>query len=207
MLTVTSRHQFLDPLKPELTSEDAKKAETTEGNLNTEQNSSKQQMDDNPSDSNYETSAVPLNGCSNFESSKLSYEPVSLNTMNTLKMAGPSASSAPFINNVSASLRIEGEIEGIDALHHGKEATGCDWDSLISDASELLNFNSPSEMVPYKGSGQSTLDCTDYKVDGTDNNPSEKNDGMNGAPENHQTVDSTLNNFEVGEQVEDADEV
>ena len=30
---------------------------------------------------------------------------------------------------------------------------------------------------------------------------------MNGAPENHQTVDSTLNNFEVGEQVEDADEV
>ncbi|GJV57574.1 hypothetical protein Tco_1458579 [Tanacetum coccineum] len=58
--------------------------------------------------------------------------------MNALKMVGPSASSAPFISNASTdgSLRIEGEIKGIDALHHGKEVTGCDWDSMISDASE-----------------------------------------------------------------------
>nr|GEX40433.1 protein tesmin/TSO1-like CXC 2 isoform X2 [Tanacetum cinerariifolium] len=200
------RHQFSDPSKPEHIIEDAKKAETNEGNLGNDQNPSKQQTDFNPSDSN--TSAVPLKGCSNFESSKLSYDPASLNTMDMLKMAGPSASSAPFINNAPAdgSLRIEEEIEGIDALHHGKEVTGCDWDSMISDASELLNFNSPSEMVPYKGSGQNTLDCTDYKVDGTDNNPSEQNDCMKDEPENHLTVDSTLNNFEVAEPVEDADE-
>nr|GEZ55878.1 protein tesmin/TSO1-like CXC 2 isoform X2 [Tanacetum cinerariifolium] len=95
-----------------------------------------QQTDFNPSDSI--TSVVPLNGCSNFESSKLSYDHASLNTMNALKMVGPSASSAPLISNASTdgSLRIEGEIKGIDALHQGKEVTGCDWDNMISDASK-----------------------------------------------------------------------
>ncbi|GJV39559.1 tesmin/TSO1-like CXC 2 isoform X2 [Tanacetum coccineum] len=156
------RHQFSDPSKPEHIIEDAKKAETNEGNLGNDQNPSKQQTDFNPSDSN--TSAMVSK---EFERRNL---------------------------------------KGFEATQHGKEVTGCDWDSMISDASELLNFNSPSEMVPYKGSGQNTLDCTDYKVDGTDNNPSEQNDGMKDEPENHLTVDSTLNNFEVAEPVEDADE-
>ncbi|KAD6795504.1 hypothetical protein E3N88_06400 [Mikania micrantha] len=204
------RHQFSDPSKPELTSEDSKKAETSEGNSTAAQNTLKQHSDFNPSNSITETSAVPLNRCSNLESRKLNYEAVSPVTMNTLKLVGSSALSGPFINSENGPLEIETEIEGINQLHHGKEA--CDWDSLISDASELLNFDSPSDTVAYKGSGQNTLDPTSFntslmKQTNDDNDDAlEINEGLKGGTENHVKIASTsLNNFEAGEAVEDTD--
>ncbi|KAK1417704.1 hypothetical protein QVD17_26838 [Tagetes erecta] len=194
------RHQFSDPSKPELTSEGSKKAETSEGNSTAALNTSKQHTDFNPSNSITETSTVPLNRCSNLESRKLNYEAVNL--------VGPSASSGPFINNRS-------EIDGINQLHHGKEVSAVDWDSLISDASELLNFDSPSDTVAYKGPGQSTLDPTSFntslmnvkaQANSDNDNPSENNEGLKDTVENHLMVaDTSLNDFEVGEPVEDTD--
>ncbi|KAI3774436.1 hypothetical protein L1987_48991 [Smallanthus sonchifolius] len=210
------RHQFSDPSKPELTSEDSKKAETSEGSSTVAQNTLKQHTDFNPNNSITETSAVPLNRCSNLESRKLNYEAVSPVTLNTLKLVGPSASSGPF-NNDGPENRVETEIEGINQLHHGKEVSACDWDSLISDASELLNFDSPSDTVAYKGSGKSTLDPTSFntslmnadaqaEANGDNDNSSENNEGLKGAAEHSVKIASTsLNNFEVGEPVEDTD--
>ncbi|XP_024978880.1 protein tesmin/TSO1-like CXC 2 isoform X2 [Cynara cardunculus var. scolymus] len=209
------RHQFSDPSKPELTSEEAKKAEISGGILNAAQNPLRQQRDFDTANSVSETCVLQSHGCSNLESRKLSYEAVSPDTMNRLKLDDPSASAVPFINNGPANcpLRIGTEIEGIDPLHHSKEVSGCDWDSLISDASELLNFDSPSDTVPYKGPGQNTLDPTTFptsltiaKPEASDGNPSEKHEDMKNAAENYATLATTsINNFEAGETAEDAD--
>lgn len=193
------RHQFSDPSKPELNSEDAKKAETNEGNSNATQNP---QTDFN-SNSVPDTSIVPPNGSSNLESRKLSYESVSPDTINTNKIDNPSSSIVPFVNNHSQNnpMRIESDIEGMDSLHN-KEVSGCDWDSLI-DASDLLNFDSPSDTIPYKGPGQTTFDP---KPEANNDNPSEKNEGRKGVPENPVMLASTsLNNFEVAELADDMD--
>ncbi|XP_023730306.1 protein tesmin/TSO1-like CXC 2 isoform X2 [Lactuca sativa] len=187
------RHQFSDPSKPELTSEDAKKSDTNEGNPNVTQNSLNPQTEFN-SDSVSETSVVPSNRPSNLESRKLSYEAVSPDTINTSKMDNPSSSSiVPFVNNHSANdpIRIESDIEGIDSLHN--KVSACDWDSLISDASELLNFDSPSDTIPYKGPTQTTLD---QKPEAKNDNPSEKHEGAS----------TSLNNFEVGELADDMED-
>ncbi|KAI3712427.1 hypothetical protein L1987_70983 [Smallanthus sonchifolius] len=181
------RHQFSDTSKPELTSEDAKTADTSEGNLKPTQNPLNQHTGLNSSISITDTSVVPSNGCSHLESRKLIYEAVCPDT-NTLNMVDPFASSIPFINNGSenGSFRTETEIKVINQLPHSKELTACDWDSLISDDSELLNFNSPSD----------TLMNSQPQASG--DNPSENDEGMQGASENHVTVSSTsLNNFEV----------
>ncbi|KAJ0644903.1 putative CRC domain-containing protein TSO1 [Helianthus annuus] len=205
------RHQFSDSSKPELTSDDAKKAETSEANLNATQNLLKQQTDINSSNSITDTSAAPSNGCSNLQSRKLIYEPVRLGT-NTLKTAGPSALSVPFISNgpENGSFRNEPEVEGINELPHSKEVSTCDWDSLISDGSELLNFNSPTDTVPYKAPDQNTLHPTSFNTLLTNAkpqaNPLENDEGLKGAAENYVVVTSTsLNKFEVGVPVEDTD--
>lgn len=185
------RHQFSDPSKPELSSEDANKAEINQGNQNITQNPSNQQPEFN-SNSVPEPSINPPNGSSNLESRKLSYEPVSPDTINTLKINNPSSSSVvPFVNNNSQNNPMR--IEGIDSLHN-KEVSGCDWDSLISDASELLNFDSPSDTVPYKdpghGQSQTTFDLKPQAVN--NNNPSQKHEGAS----------TSLNNFEVADLAE-----
>ncbi|XP_076903063.1 protein tesmin/TSO1-like CXC 2 [Bidens hawaiensis] len=205
------RHQFFDSSKPELTTGDSKKAGTSEGNLTAAQNTLAHHTDYNPSNPMTETSTMPSNQCSNLDSRKLNYEAVSPVTMNALKLAGSSASSVSFINGPeNGSMRIETEMGG-------KEVSACDWESLISDASELLNFDSPSDTVAYKAPGQSELDApsfntslmtTEPQASNGDNinNSSENNEGLKGAVENHVTSDSTsLNNFEVGELVEDTD--
>ncbi|XP_076958131.1 protein tesmin/TSO1-like CXC 2 isoform X2 [Bidens hawaiensis] len=206
------RHQFLDSSKSELTADDSKKAGTSDGNLTAAQNTLTHTTDYNPSNPVTETSVMPSNQCSNLDSRKLNYEAVSPVTMNTLKMAGSSASSVPFINgSENRSMRIETEIGG-------KEVSACDWESLISDASELLNFDSPSDNVAYKAPGQSGLDPPSFNTslmntepqanngDNNNNHSSENNEVLKGAVENNVTSDSTsLNNFEVGEPVEDTD--
>ncbi|KAK9059590.1 hypothetical protein SSX86_020294 [Deinandra increscens subsp. villosa] len=195
------RHQFSDQLKPELTSKDAKKSETSEGTLNATENSIT------------DTSAVPSNGCSNLESRKSSYEVVRPYT-NTLKMVVPSASSVSFTNNGSenGSFRMETETEGTNQLPHSKEVSACDWDSLISDDSELLNFNSPSDTVTYNGPGQSTLQPTSFnaslmntKPQANGNSFSENDEGFNGDAENHVNIASTSLNNSEAEPLEDTD--
>ncbi|KAJ9538228.1 hypothetical protein OSB04_030961 [Centaurea solstitialis] len=209
------RHQFSDPSKPELASEEAKKSEIGGGILITAQNPLSQQRDFDTTNSVNEACVLQTNGCSNLESRKLNYEAVSPDTMNRLKLDDPSASDVPFINNDSAncSLRMETAIQGLDPLNHNKEVPGCDWDSLI-DASDLLNFDSPSDTIPYKGPGQNTLDhpttfptsVTNAKAEASDDKTSEKNEGLNNAAENHSALASTsLNNFEAGETAEDTD--
>lgn len=188
------RHQFSDPSKPELTSEDAKKAETSEVNLTTAQNPLKQHTDFTSNNSNTETCIVPSSLCSNLELRKLSYEPVSPNTMNTSKNV-----PVLLINNGSEN----------------KQVSACDWDSMISDTSELLNFDSPTDTVPYKGPDQTTLelDPTNFHMsvmntqpEVNDDNSSEKNEALKDVPENHLTIATTsLNNFVEGEPMDDTD--
>nr|XP_043625756.1 protein tesmin/TSO1-like CXC 2 [Erigeron canadensis] len=190
----------------------------SKGGINTAQNSSKQHTDFVSINSVRKTSAVSLNGCSNFESRKLSFDAVSPNSMYMLKMVGSSVSTIQYINNgfTDGLLRIETEVEGIDALHHDKNEAGCecDWDSLI-DVSELLNFESPSDTVLYKGPGQSTLDHTSFnmlvenvKPEANVDNSLEKNEGLKEVHGNHVTDASTsVNNNDAGEPAEGTDNV
>ncbi|XP_076944044.1 protein tesmin/TSO1-like CXC 2 [Bidens hawaiensis] len=194
------RHQFSESSKPELSSDDLKKAETSDVNLNATQNPLNQQPDFNSCNSITNTSVLPSNVCSNLESRKLSYEPVRLDT-NLVKTVGPSTSSVPFVNNrfENGPFNIETNVEGTNELSNNKEVSTCDWDSLISDDSEMLNFNSPSDTVPYAGPGQNTLHPNGDNI-------SEDNEGLIGAVDNRVTVANiSLNSIEVGEPVEDAD--
>ncbi|XP_071691531.1 protein tesmin/TSO1-like CXC 2 [Rutidosis leptorrhynchoides] len=193
------RHQFSDMSKAELTSEDAKKVEIREGNITAAENPTNQHTDYSYSNSNTETFVVRSIGCSNLESRKLNYGTISSDTMNTLTIVGP---PVPFVNNrvVNGPVSIETEMGGISPLHRCREVSACDWDSLISDASELLNFDSPTDTVPYNGSGASVMN-----VEPNDNR-SEINEGLKDLPEGHLTVATTsINNFEAGEPTEDTD--
>ncbi|KAL8223926.1 hypothetical protein R6Q57_019401 [Mikania cordata] len=208
------RNQFSDQSNPELTSDDAKKAETSEGIFNATQNTLNEHTDFNSRNSITDSSVVPLNSCSNLESRKLNYETVSPDT-STVKMVGSSASSVPFIINTSENdlFRIETKITGINQVPHNKEVSTCEWDSFISDDSELLNFNSPSDTQPYKVLDHSMLHPTSFnaslmnaqpQING--DNPSENDEGLNRVAENHVMIASTsLNNFEVGEPMEETD--
>ncbi|XP_071716943.1 protein tesmin/TSO1-like CXC 2 [Rutidosis leptorrhynchoides] len=181
------RHQFSDLSKAELTSDNANKTETSEGNITVAHNPTNQhtETDYNYSNSNTET-VVPSNGYSNLESTRLNYRVINSNNLNTSTVVGPPVS-------------IETEMEGISPLNHSREVSACDWDSLISDASELLNFDSPTETVPYKDSGGSLINVE------PDDNHSEKSEGLKDAEDHLTVVSTSLIDSEAGEPIEDTD--
>lgn len=66
--------------------------------------------------------------------------------------AGTSLSLVPFANEASHKSSLEGQVHpaGLYKIESNKEATECDWESLISDAADLLIFNSPIDADGFK---------------------------------------------------------
>ncbi|KAJ6898746.1 protein tesmin/TSO1-like CXC 2 [Populus alba x Populus x berolinensis] len=66
--------------------------------------------------------------------------------------AGTSLSLVPFANEDSHKSSLEGQVHpaGLYKIESKKEATECDWESLISDAADLLIFNSPIDADGFK---------------------------------------------------------
>ncbi|XWS39283.1 hypothetical protein CRYUN_Cryun18bG0037900 [Craigia yunnanensis] len=50
------------------------------------------------------------------------------------------------------------EVPGIFQIEKKRETIGCDWESLISDANDLLIFNSPNDSEAFRGVIQKSLD-------------------------------------------------
>ncbi|KAF5736808.1 Tesmin/TSO1-like CXC domain-containing protein putative isoform 1 [Tripterygium wilfordii] len=69
------------------------------------------------------------------------------------QLAGSSASLVPLVQEASekGSLECEAGLENMCQTEQRNEGTGCDWESLISDAADLLIFNSPGDTDAFKG--------------------------------------------------------
>ncbi|KAJ8765823.1 hypothetical protein K2173_015720 [Erythroxylum novogranatense] len=77
----------------------------------------------------------------------------------------PDGDSTPFCGNPNdcevsreASSGEEVQFQGTCQAEQKKDATVCDWDNLISDAADLLIFNSPMDTEGYKGLVQKSQD-------------------------------------------------
>ncbi|XVF38270.1 hypothetical protein REPUB_Repub20aG0086000 [Reevesia pubescens] len=63
-----------------------------------------------------------------------------------------SLSIVPFVQEASGKSFSDGKVEvaGIFQIEQKRETMGCDWESLISDASDLLIFNSPNDSEAFR---------------------------------------------------------
>ncbi|XWS53945.1 hypothetical protein CRYUN_Cryun10bG0044300 [Craigia yunnanensis] len=71
-----------------------------------------------------------------------------------------SISIVPFVQEASEKGLSDGQVEvaGICQIEQKRETIGCDWESLISDAADLLIFNSPNDSEAFRGVIQKSLD-------------------------------------------------
>ncbi|KAK3190114.1 hypothetical protein Dsin_029675 [Dipteronia sinensis] len=76
------------------------------------------------------------------------------------EQAGTSASVVPFVEKDSENGSFEDEVhlQGASQIGQKKEEVGCDWESLISDAQDLLIFHYPNESEAFKGLIQKSMD-------------------------------------------------
>ncbi|KAL5782668.1 hypothetical protein ACOSP7_007697 [Xanthoceras sorbifolium] len=74
--------------------------------------------------------------------------------------ATPSAPVAPFVEKDSenGSFEDEAHLQGASRIEEKKEEVGCEWESLISDAQDLLIFNYPNESEAFKGLIQKSME-------------------------------------------------
>ncbi|KAK2980633.1 hypothetical protein RJ640_011441 [Escallonia rubra] len=162
------RHQFSDMSKPDFSSENGNKVGRDEGVMDVAHDLTQQPENFDPRSSIGDASDER-----SYESSKLEIElshTLSYDYVNP--DCNPSTSCG--IENECASEKgsfgSEMRIEGISQIDQNREATGCDWESLISDAADLLIFDSPNETGPAKGSNQKSFDsvtgfCTSLNID------------------------------------------
>ncbi|XP_027116328.2 protein tesmin/TSO1-like CXC 2 isoform X2 [Coffea arabica] len=198
------RHQLVDPSRPEFSSDSQKKIDGNGGIVKYAHNSSEQQENFDPGNSLGETSIEPSYDCS-----QLAVEFVrSLNYDCKSPISSPKASCAasnkglsefdanagplvPFSLVVSEKglFTNESSIEGLGQTNQSRDGAGCDWESLISDAADLLNFDTPKDVDSFNESPRSTtafytnntnniqnmqtFGCIEHQGEGIDNeNPS-----------------------------------
>ncbi|KAL3507861.1 hypothetical protein ACH5RR_033243 [Cinchona calisaya] len=163
------RHQLLDPSKPEFSSDGKKKIDGNEGIMQYAHNSSEQQENFDPENSLGETSVEPSYDCSQLAVEfvqSINYDcnsPIS-NTKTSHADSSKGLSEldtnagllVPFSQAVSGKglFANEANMEGLCQTNQSIDATGCDWESLISDAADLLNFDSPKDVNSFKKSLQ-----------------------------------------------------
>ncbi|XP_044500486.1 protein tesmin/TSO1-like CXC 3 [Mangifera indica] len=86
--------------------------------------------------------------------------PCGIETNSVSELTSASLSIVPFTREASEKVSSEGEIHlhGTSNIEQKKEAAGCDWESLMSDASDLLIFNFPDESEVFKGLIHKSMD-------------------------------------------------
>lgn len=198
------RHQLSDPSKPEFSYDGEKKSNGNEGITQYAHNSSEQQENFDPGNFLGETSSEPSYDCSQLAAEfvrSLNYDcnsPISSpNTSCAVSNKGLSefdANAGPLIPNsqVVSGKRLlanESSMDGLCPTNQSRDAAGCDWESLISDAADLLNFDAQKDVDTLKKSLQpsigfytinikniqnmQTFDCIDQQGEGYDTeNPS-----------------------------------
>ncbi|KAK9292144.1 hypothetical protein L1049_020103 [Liquidambar formosana] len=84
-------------------------------------------------------------------------------TNNVPEMAGTPASPIQFVQDVSEerhhSFESEIELRGICRIEQNKETAGCDWENLISNATDLLISDSSINNEHYEGQDYETVDA------------------------------------------------
>ncbi|XP_059650667.1 protein tesmin/TSO1-like CXC 2 isoform X2 [Cornus florida] len=166
------RHQFSNPSNSGFSAENGNKVDTNEGVTDVTYNSIEHQKFDQGSSFKEASVEAP------FECSKLVTE-LSQNLGNDYSIAGcsstpqcgtetncvseltcTSTSLGPFHQEVSDKSLFGNEVhlKGTSQLEQGKEGAGCDWETLISDAGDLLIFDSPNDRNSLKCPFQKSLD-------------------------------------------------
>uniref|UniRef100_A0A2N9F508 CRC domain-containing protein n=1 Tax=Fagus sylvatica TaxID=28930 RepID=A0A2N9F508_FAGSY len=160
-----------DPSKPEFSSENGNKACTNEGiGVDAAQlydNSAELQENFDSGVSNGEASAGPSSEHSKFAIElprTLKYDCGSPDCDPTPRCGTEagcmSASLVQYGQEASAKDSSEGEVHLSEMCRtdQTKEGTECDWESLISDAADILIFNSPNDSEAFRGLIQKSMD-------------------------------------------------
>ncbi|KAL6292047.1 hypothetical protein ACE6H2_000189 [Prunus campanulata] len=166
------RHNTSDPSKPESSLESGNKVSANEDAAQLYINSEELREDCVPGVSTGEDSVEPSSEHSKFVIElprNLKYDCGSPDCDPTccgteahceLEVADLSASLVPYVQKTSeeGSSNDEAHLQIICQTLQRKEGTGCDWESLISDAADLLIFDSPNGTEAFKGLMQNSLD-------------------------------------------------
>lgn len=223
------RHNYSDPSKPE-SSENGNKDCTNEGvvvdasqlyNNSAELNESCDQVI-----SGGETSAEARNEHSKFVIElprTLKYDcgspvcdstPCGIEAGCTAELPDPSSSIVPYVQQASEKGSSDGEahthLQGMCQIGQKKEGTDCDWESLMSDATDLLIFNSPSSTDAFKGLIESSLEpitrfCTPLVAQFPENDINDGKEMQIVSIEQHGTADPSSQPLEADqlEEMED----
>ncbi|KAI8010631.1 CRC domain-containing protein TSO1 [Camellia lanceoleosa] len=162
------RHNFSDPSKPEFSSENGNKIGGNEGVMDVHKSDEQQNFD--PDSCIGEASVEPTYECSKIAievSQTLSYDHGSPDcgtmpcrgneTKFVSELAGTSGSVVPFVSK-TGFLGSGVHLEGIRNIDQNNEGLGCAWESLTSDAADLLVFDSPSDTEAFAGPFQKLQD-------------------------------------------------
>ncbi|XP_052191424.1 protein tesmin/TSO1-like CXC 2 isoform X2 [Diospyros lotus] len=167
------RHPSLDLSKPELSSKNGKKVGTSEGVTDPTHNSDEEQENFDPASFIGEASAEQTYECTKLAvevSQNLNYDCGSpdCSTIHchgsgnkcVPDFAGTSTSVVQFVQEVSETCYVGSRehAEGTRKTEQNADGPGCDWESMISDTTDLLIFNSPNEPDAFQGSFQKSLD-------------------------------------------------
>ncbi|CAB4292100.1 unnamed protein product [Prunus armeniaca] len=167
------RHNTSDPSKPESSLESGNKVSANEDAAQLYINSEELREDCVPGVSTGEDSVEPSSEHSKFVIElprNLKYDCGSPDCRPTtrcgteahceLEVADLSAPLVPYVQKTSeeGSSNDEAHLQIICQTLQRKEGTGCDWESLISDAADLLIFDSPNGTEAFKGLMQNSLD-------------------------------------------------
>ncbi|KAK4478113.1 hypothetical protein RD792_017391, partial [Penstemon davidsonii] len=172
------RHQLSDPSKPEFSSDNGSMADKGKVNVKStkkldDSRTSDEEMASEPS---YECSKLVTEFAENFNYDYNSPNS-NIRSKDCLKakhMADYESSSlalVPFVEDASRrSLYVNPH--RVSQIDRNKEGSSCDWESLISDAPDMLNYESPNVSESYK-------ELVDY---GTSFNTGMKNDMQSTQP-------------------------
>ncbi|OVA05412.1 CRC domain [Macleaya cordata] len=127
----------------------------------------------------------------------------------------PSASLAQFVQDISVkshhSFETEVELVGLCQLDQTKEEKGCDWENLISEASNLLLFDSFTDVEAPKGQNQNAVDSEtrsftslplNLPQDKIDDSPTTKPIDLIGSCEHHEVQELSNQPTKAAEQKE-----
>lgn len=153
ILFVFSSHLLSDPSKPEFASDNSVKVDNDEGTLDAVNSSNEPNKSLGSKISVVEASHVSsklavertLNYECNDSPSTLPTGPIRGKSLS--EFAGSSVTYVPLGQGMSGKglLRCEVNMEGTNESDPNKETSGCDWENLICDATDLLIFDSPGD--------------------------------------------------------------
>ncbi|KAA8548669.1 hypothetical protein F0562_000353 [Nyssa sinensis] len=208
-----------DPSNPELCSENRNKVGTSEGVTDVAHKSIVHQENFDRGSSVGEASVEPTFECSKLEVT-LSYDCGSpacspapccgTETKCVSDLADTSKSVVPFGKEVSEKGSFGSEVclTEMNNIEQDKEGAGCDWETLISDASDLLIFDSPNDTEALKCPFEKSVDpgtrfCTNLLLQFThdDINDSQKTQpvGTISSGEQHETENASTQPEEGGD--------